>query len=95
MNYYTYIMASKPNGTLYIGMTNNITRRVFEHKNGISEGFTKKYNVKRLVYFESHGSPEEAITHEKHLKSRLRREKIELIEAMNPMWEDLYYKYSE
>jgi len=88
--YYVYILASKKNGTLYIGITNNLVRRVYEHKEGLVEGFTKKYNVKNLVYYEIHNSVYEAIKREKALKKWLRKWKIELIEKMNPTWKDLY-----
>lgn len=88
--YYVYILASKKNGTLYIGVTNNLARRVYEHKEGLIEGFTKKYNVKRLVYYEITYDINEAIKREKALKKWLRKWKIELIEKMNPEWKDLY-----
>ncbi len=88
--YYVYILASKRNGTLYIGVTNDLIRRVFEHKEGIIEGFTKKYNVKNLVYYEIHLDIYEAIKREKAIKKWLRKWKIELIVKTNPMWKDLY-----
>lgn len=88
--YYLYIMASKRNGTLYIGVTNNLIRRVYEHKEGIIEGFTKKYNVKNLVYYEIYESVYEAIKREKAMKKWLRKWKIDLIEKENPHWNDLY-----
>jgi len=87
--YYVYILASKPNGTLYIGMTNNLARRVWEHQQGLLEGFTKKYNVHRLVYCESFPRPRDAIQREKCLKKWNRAWKIRLIESVNPGWEDL------
>ncbi|MHB1687169.1 MAG: GIY-YIG nuclease family protein [Ignavibacteriaceae bacterium] len=88
--YYIYILASKKNGTLYIGVTNDLIRRVCEHKEGITEGFTKKYNIKLLVYFEVHSDINEAIKREKALKKWYRKWKIELIEKNNPEWKDLY-----
>jgi len=88
--YYVYILASKKNGTLYIGVTNDLIRRVFVHKEGIIEGFTKKYNVKNLVYYEIHLDINEAIKREKAMKKWLRKWKIELIVKMNPEWKDLY-----
>ena len=89
-SYYVYILASKRNGTLYIGVTNNLTRRVYEHKNGIIEGFTKKYRVHKLVYYEHVEDIESAIQREKRLKTWHRDWKIRLIEETNPNWEDLY-----
>jgi putative endonuclease len=88
--YYLYILASKNNGTLYIGVTNNLVRRVYEHKEGLIEGFTKKYNVKNLVYYEVHNDIYEAIKREKAMKKWLRKWKTELIEKTNPNWKDLY-----
>ena len=87
--YYTYILASQKNGTLYIGVTNNLERRVYEHKNEIIGGFTKKYNVKNLVYYEETDDVSMAITREKQMKLWKRAWKIELIEKENPGWEDL------
>lgn len=83
-------MASKKNGTLNIGVTNNLVRRVYEHKEGLIEGFTKKYNVKNLVYYEIYNEMYEAIKREKAMKKWLRNWKIELIEKTNPDWADLY-----
>ncbi|MEW6051323.1 MAG: GIY-YIG nuclease family protein [Candidatus Zixiibacteriota bacterium] len=88
--YYVYILASKRNGTLYIGMTNDLARRVFEHKNKLTPGFTAHYGVHTLVYFESFGSPQDAIAREKQLKWWKREWKIALIERFNPSWRDLY-----
>ncbi len=88
--YYVYIMASKRNGTLYIGVTNNLPQRVWEHKNDVHEGFTKKYGVHRLVWFEVTSDVEEAILREKQLKKWRRQWKINLIEKENPNWNDLY-----
>ncbi|MEK7653003.1 MAG: GIY-YIG nuclease family protein [Patescibacteria group bacterium] len=88
--YYVYILASQKNGTLYIGVTNNIYWRVLQHKNKENEGFTNKYNVNKLVYFESFTSIGEAIVREKNLKKWERKWKIELIEKENPCWIDLF-----
>lgn len=89
-SYYVYILASKPHGTLYIGVTNDLIRRVYEHAHGLTEGFTKKYKVHRLVYFEETSSIEGAITREKQLKNWHRDWKKNLIERENPFWDDLY-----
>ncbi len=88
--YYVYIMASKRNGTLYIGVTNDIVRRVYEHKNNLINGFTSKYGVHRLVYYEQFEEIELAIQREKRLKKWNRKWKLELIEKENPDWKDLY-----
>ena len=90
MAYYVYIPASKKNGTLYIGVTNDVVRRVYEHKEGLAEGFTKRHGVKRLVHFEIYDSVETTIRREKTLKTWLRDWKIALIERDNPDWDDLY-----
>ena len=90
MPYYVYITASKRNGTLYVGVTNDLVRRVYEHKHGLAEGFTKRYGVKTLVYFEVHDRAEQAIQREKTLKHWIRDWKIALIERDNPRWDDLY-----
>ena len=87
--YYVYIMASKKNGTLYIGVTNNIIRRVYEHKNNEVEGFTKKYEVHLLVYYEQTENIESALNREKQLKKWNRVWKINLIQKENPDWKDL------
>ena len=88
--YWVYILASKPNGTLYIGMTNHLVRRTWQHREGLVEGFTKKYSVHRLVYCESFERPMDAIRREKRLKKWNRAWKIRLIESVNPGWKDLY-----
>ncbi|MFI5200764.1 MAG: GIY-YIG nuclease family protein [Candidatus Kapaibacterium sp.] len=88
-NYYVYIMASQRNGTLYIGVTNDIERRVAEHKQGIIEGFTKEHHVDRLVHFEYFPHIDDAIRREKQLKKWNRAWKLELIEKRNPEWIDL------
>ena len=90
--YYVYILASKRNGTLYIGVTNNLIRRVYEHKNDLINGFAKKYKVHMLVYYEHTNDINSAIQREKRLKKWKREWKIELIETMNPDWHDLYEK---
>ena len=87
--YYVYILASKRNGTLYTGVTNDLIRRVHEHKNNLVDGFTKKYNVKNLVYFEQTIDIESAITREKCIKKWNRDWKIKLIEESNQEWKDL------
>jgi putative endonuclease len=92
--YYLYILASKRKGTLYIGITNSLLRRVYEHKEGLIEGFTKKYKVKNLVYYEVHSNIYEAIKREKAMKKWLRKWKIELIEKTNPEWKDLYSNFT-
>ena len=87
--YFVYLMAS-PTGTLYVGMTNNLERRVFEHKNGILEGFTKKYGCTKLIYFEETSDVYSAISREKDIKKWRREKKELLIKDMNPGWHDLY-----
>ena len=88
--YYVYIMVSKKNGTLYIGVTNNLIRRVWEHKNNAQEGFTKKYGVHRLVWCEATTEIEAAIQREKQIKKWRKQWKVNLIEKENPNWDDLY-----
>ncbi len=90
LSYYVYILASGMNGTLYIGVTNDLIRRVWEHKEGLQDSFTKQYKVDRLVYFEMTDSAESAIRREKQLKNWHRDWKKNLIERENPFWEDLY-----
>jgi putative endonuclease len=90
--YYVYLLASKRNGTLYIGVTSDLVKRVHEHKNDLIEGFTKKYNVHKLVYYEATEDINSAITREKQLKKWKRDWKIELIEKSNPEWKDLYFE---
>jgi len=89
--YYIYILANKRNGTLYIGVTSNLVKRVYEHKNNIIEGFTKKYNIHKLVYYETTNDIESVIRREKQLKKWNRKWKINLIENSNPEWIDLYF----
>jgi putative endonuclease len=88
-SYFVYILASKSK-VLYVGMTDILARRIFEHKSGLVEGFTKRYNVNKLVYFESQPDLESAIKREKQLKNWHRQWKINLIEEKNKMWKDLY-----
>ena len=87
-----YILASHKNGTLYTGVTSNLIQRVYQHKNNLIEGFTKKYGVHSLVYYELHENILSAITREKQIKKWKRQWKIELIEKNNPNWKDLYYE---
>lgn len=88
--YYVYILSNKPNGVIYIGVTNDLVRRVFEHKNDLVEGFTKKYAVHSLVYYEQHENVDVAIQREKRLKKWNRKWKMDLIETQNPEWRDLF-----
>ena len=88
--YYIYILASQRNGTLYSSVTNDLVRRVYEHRCRSVPGFTCRYDVDRLVWFESHGEVASAIQREKNPKHWLRRWKIDLIERTNPSWRDLY-----
>ena len=86
-----YILASNPYGTLYIGVTSDLMKRVWQHRNSLCDGFTKKYRVHKLVWFELHGRMNTAIEHEKRLKTWKRDWKIKLIERSNPDWHDLYH----
>ena len=88
-DYYVYILASDRNGTLYVGVTNDLARRVYEHRNDLIEGFSKRYGVHRLVWFEVHGDINEAILREKRIKKWNRSWKLRVIEEMNPDWIDL------
>ena len=90
--FYVYILASKRNGTLYIGVTSELLKRVWEHKNHFVKGFTKKYGVENLVYYETHQTADSAISREKKLKKWNRAWKIRLIEKRNPNWYDLNEK---
>lgn len=89
-SYFVYILASKRNGTLYIGVTNDLIKRVWQHKNNLVDGFTKKYHVHLLVHFEETSNVESAIAREKQLKNWQRPWKINLITETNPEWKDLY-----
>ena len=93
-NYCVYIMSS-PSRTLYVGVTNDLERRVFEHKNKLTPGFSSKYNINRLVYFETTPNIQAAIAREKQIKSLLRAKKNALIEAANPGWRDLSQEWME
>ncbi|MGO9570042.1 MAG: GIY-YIG nuclease family protein [Desulfomonilaceae bacterium] len=88
--FYVYILASQRNGTLYTGVTSNLTQRIWQHKQGLVDGFTKKYGVERLIHFEVHDTAESAITREKQIKKWKRAWKLRLIEENNPDWKDLY-----
>ena len=88
--FYVYLLANKRNGTLYTGVTSNLVQRVWQHKQNIVKGFTKKYDVKLLVYYETHDSAEAAIVREKRIKKWRRAWKLRLIENKNPLWKDLY-----
>ena len=87
---YVYILASKRNGTLYVGVTSDLIKRIYEHKQNLVEGFTNKYTVHELVYYEVHSDIEAAILREKQIKKWNRRWKLRLIEEMNSKWRDLY-----
>lgn len=87
---FVYILFSKPNGTLYVGVTSDLVKRIYEHKQKIAKGFTQKYNVDKLGYYEVCESMESAIMREKQLKAGKRQTKIDLIQKQNPQWEDLY-----
>jgi len=92
--YYIYILVNERNGTLYIGVTDDLKRRIFEHKNNLLDGFTEKYNIHNLVYFEETNDINVAIRREKQIKKWNRKWKLELIERENPTWEDLYTNIS-
>ncbi len=92
--YYVYILTNKGNTVLYIGVTNDLERRIYEHKNKILEGFTKKYNVDKLVYYEETKDINEAIAREKQLKKWSRAKKINLIESVNKTWRDLSISFA-
>jgi putative endonuclease len=89
-HYYIYIMTNKRNTVLYTGVTNNLIRRVYEHKQKLVDGFTKKYNITKLVYYEMFDNIENAISREKQIKGGSRQKKIELINNLNRKWRDLY-----
>jgi putative endonuclease len=87
---WVYIVTNRPNGTLYIGVTSDLVRRAWEHREGVVDGFTKRYGLKRLVFFEQHPSIRAAIQREKNMKHWPRAWKVRLILAQNPAWDDLY-----
>jgi putative endonuclease len=88
--FYVYILASRPGGALYVGVTSDLVRRVYEHKSGTSDGFTKRYRIDRLVYFENYSSARDAIQREKNIKHWSRAWKTKTIAMKNPSWRDLY-----
>ncbi len=90
--YFIYIMTNKQNSVLYTGVTSDLKKRVYQHKLMLIEGFTKKYNIVKLVYYEIFDDIYEAITREKQIKAGSRQKKIDLIVSMNPAWRDLYYE---
>jgi putative endonuclease len=90
MSLWVYILASKAFGTLYVGMTNSLPHRIYQHREGLMDGFTKRYNVKMLVYYEEHATAAAAIQREKNIKHWPRAWKIDLIRSMNPEWRDLF-----
>ena len=89
-----YILASAPNGTLYVGVTSDLIQRLWQHRNGSFPGFTQRYGVQRLVYYELHGDMEHAIVREKRLKKWERQWKLRLVNEFNPAWEDLWAEVS-
>jgi putative endonuclease len=89
-----YIMANRRNGALYVGVTSNLSQRAYQHREGLTPGFTKRYGCKSLVYYEQFEDMESAIAREKHLKAGSRERKIELIEKLNPDWRDLYFDFA-
>ena len=95
MSFWVYILASQPGGTLYVGVTNDLVRRTYEHRNGIVPGFTKRYDVKQLVYYEQHDSAQAAIQREKNIKHWSREWKIDLIVSLNPEWRDLWNEIAQ
>jgi len=94
-DFYVYILASRRNGTLYTGVTGDLARRVYEHREGLTPGFTAQYGVKMLVWYEHFPTADEAITAEKRIKRWRRAWKLELIEKMNPSWQDLYLTFNQ
>jgi putative endonuclease len=89
-DYFVYILTNNPRSTLYVGATNNLVRRVYEHREGLVAGFTKRYGLKQLVYFEKYDDPRLAIQREKNIKHWSRVWKLQLVNAANPQWRDLY-----
>jgi len=89
-DYFVYILTNKPRSTLYVGVTNDLVRRIYEHREGTVPGFTKRYGLKQLVYFEKYDTPTLAIQREKNIKHWSRAWKMKLVESSNPQWRDLY-----
>lgn len=94
MSYYVYIITNKYNTVLYTGVTNNLVRRIYEHKEKLVRGFSQRYSLKKLVYYEVFSDPQSAITREKQIKAGTRKRKIELVESANPTWRDLWEEIS-
>src|SRR5258708_11097009 len=94
-NYYVYILTKSRNSVFYVGVTNNLIRRIDEHRMGLASGFTKKYHIKRLVYYEYFTNINEAISREKVIKKWKRQYKINIIESINPEWKDLYFELGQ
>ena len=94
MKYYVYILTNKTNSVMYIGMTSDLTRRLYEHKNGLVEGFSKKYKTHKLVYVEEYDNVNDCISREKQLKGWIRAKKNALVESTNPCWNDLSVQLS-
>jgi putative endonuclease len=88
--FWLYILASRPRGTLYVGMTSDLVRRIYEHREGLADGFTKEHRLKMLVYYEQHATAIAAIQREKNIKHWSHKWKIDLIRSMNPEWRDLW-----
>ena len=89
---FVYILTNKPRGTLYVGVTSDLVKRIWQHKNNVFEGFSRKYHLHTLVWFEQHASMEAAILREKQIKGGSRQKKMALIDTLNPQWLDLYEK---
>ncbi len=94
-NYYVYILTNWSNNVMYIGVTNNLQRRLFEHRNKLIDGFTKRYNLNKLIYYECFSNINDAIRREKELKKWRRAKKNELVESMNPEWKDLVIDFED
>ena len=94
-DYYIYIMTNQNNAVLYTGVTNDLIRRIYEHKSKQVEGFTKRYNINKLVYYQIYQDVSEAIAREKQIKAGSRKKKIDLINSLNPEWKDLYLEIIE
>lgn len=92
--YYVYILTNKTDNVMYVGVTNNLQRRIYEHKNELIDGFTKKYHVHKLVYYEEYKAVKDAILREKQIKGWTRIKKNTLVETLNPEWHDLNYCFA-